>query len=134
VSRRRSREVVETLSHQGVIGPERLLPDAKGALVQGSGSGIVTHAVMEDQAQVVEAYSHGGMVGPQRPLPDREGLLEKWPGRSVIPREKEKISEAVQDWGDLRAIGAKGLLPNLQRAGEQGRPRRTLVSQEPGRL
>ena len=64
-------QVIEGVGDVGVVGPQRFLSDAEGALIIRLGPRIVPFGLIQPR-QVVEGVGDVGVVGPQRFLPDTQ--------------------------------------------------------------
>jgi len=75
-------EVFQRLRDIGVIGPEHVLPDRQGPLIERLGIGVAGLCLVEC-GQIVQRRRDRGVIGTKRFLEDRQRPLVEWLGIGV---------------------------------------------------
>src|SRR5580700_7046303 len=99
-------QVVEGVSHAGMVGAEGFLFDRQRALVEPLRLGVL--ALEEIYAgQVVEGLSHVGMVGAEGLLPDRQRALIEPLRLGVLALEEILAGQVVEGLSHVGMVGAE---------------------------
>ena len=89
-----------------MVGPQGLLPEGQGPLIEGLGLGLAPPAEVE-RSQVIEALRDLGVVGAQRLLPEGQGPLIEGLGLGIAPLGIVEHGQVVEALRDLGMVGPK---------------------------